>query len=61
MKMGVHLQNIGYHTTQHEAVTEQFAQTLEEKDRKVASLQHQIKLLLQRISERMGTELLLKG
>jgi transposase len=35
--------------TQHEAVSEQFAQTLQEKDRKVALLEHQIKLLLQRI------------
>jgi transposase len=34
---------------QHEAVTEQFTQTLQEKERKVASLEHQIKLLLQRI------------
>ena len=34
---------------QHEAVTAQFTQTLEEKDRQVASLEHQIKLLLQRI------------
>jgi transposase len=36
--------------TQHEAVTEQFTLTLEEKQRQVASLEHQIKLLLQRIS-----------
>jgi chromosome segregation ATPase len=35
--------------TQHAAVTEQFALTIEEKDRQVASLEHQIKLLLQRI------------
>ena len=34
---------------QHEAVTEQFTITLQEKDRKVASLQHRIKLLLQKI------------
>ena len=34
---------------QHEATVEQFTQTLEEKDRKVASLEHQVKLLLQRI------------
>ena len=34
---------------QHEAVTAQFTQTLEDKDRQVASLEHQIKLLLQRI------------
>lgn len=34
---------------QHGAVTEQFTQTLEEKDRKVAALEHRIKLLLQKI------------
>ncbi len=34
---------------QHEAVTAQFTETLEEKDRQVASLEHQIKLLLQQI------------
>ncbi|WP_339910129.1 hypothetical protein [Symmachiella dynata] len=34
---------------QHQAVVEQFAQTLEEKERQVAALEHQIKLLLQRI------------
>jgi transposase len=34
---------------QHEAVAEQFTQTLEEKERQVAALEHQIKLLLQRI------------
>lgn len=35
--------------TQHQAVAEQFTQTLAEKERQVASLEHQIKLLLQRI------------
>lgn len=35
--------------SQHEAVTAQFTQTLEDKQRQVASLEHQIKLLLQRI------------
>ncbi len=35
--------------TQHQAVVEQFTQTLEEKQRQVASLEHQIKLLLQRV------------
>ena len=35
---------------QHEAVTEQFTQSLQEKDRQVAALEHQIKLLLRRIS-----------
>jgi transposase len=34
---------------QHEATLEQFTQTLGEKDRQLASLEHQIKLLLQRI------------
>ena len=34
---------------QHQAVTEQFTQTLEAKQRDIASLEHQIKLLLQRI------------
>ncbi len=34
---------------QHEAVAEQFEITLEEKDRKVAALEHRIKLLLQKI------------
>lgn len=34
---------------QHQAVVEQFTQTLEEKERQVAALEHQIKLLLQRI------------
>ena len=34
---------------QHAAVAEQFAATLVEKDRKVSQLEHQIKLLLQRI------------
>jgi len=34
---------------QHQAVTEQFTISLEEKDRKVASLEHRIKLLLQKI------------
>jgi transposase len=34
---------------QHEAVTEQFTQSLQEKERKVASLEHRIKLLLQKI------------
>lgn len=34
---------------QHQAVARQFAQTLEEKDRSIAALEHQIKLLLQRI------------
>jgi transposase len=34
---------------QHVAVSEQFAQSLEEKQRQVAALEHQIKLLLQRI------------
>ena len=43
--------NDQFHQTQaqHEAVTAQFTQTLEEKQREVASLEHQIKLLLQRI------------
>ena len=36
-------------TAQHEAVTQQFTATLTEKDRKVAALEHQIKLLLQRV------------
>jgi transposase len=35
--------------TQHQAVVEQFTQTLAGKDRNIASLEHQIKLLLQRI------------
>ena len=35
--------------SQHQAVVEQFTQTLEQKQREVASLEHQIKLLLQRI------------
>lgn len=35
--------------SQHEAVAAQFTQTLDEKQRQVASLEHQIKLLLQRI------------
>ncbi|HIF33441.1 MAG TPA: IS66 family transposase [Planctomycetaceae bacterium] len=34
---------------QHQAVVEQFSQTVEDKQRQVASLEHQIKLLLQRI------------
>jgi transposase len=34
---------------QHQAVAEQFTQTLEEKDRNIAALEHQIKLLLERI------------
>lgn len=34
---------------QHDAVAEQFEITLEEKDRKVAALEHRIKLLLQKI------------
>ena len=34
---------------QHEAISAQFTATLVEKDRKVATLEHQIKLLLQRI------------
>jgi transposase len=34
---------------QHEAVTEQFTQSLQEKERKVVSLEHRIKLLLQKI------------
>ena len=34
---------------QHQAVVEQFTQTLKEKERQVAALEHQIKLLLQRI------------
>ena len=34
---------------QHQAVTEQFTITLEEKDRQVASLEHRIKLLLLKI------------
>lgn len=34
---------------QHEAVTEQFTQTLAEKDQSISELEHQIKLLLQRI------------
>lgn len=35
--------------TQHQAVVEQFTQTLAEKTRQVTTLEHQIKLLLQRI------------
>ena len=35
--------------SQHEAVAEQYNQQLEEKQRRVAALEHQIKLLLQRI------------
>lgn len=35
--------------SQHQAVVEQFTQTLEEKERQVAALEHQIKLLLLRI------------
>lgn len=34
---------------QHQAVSQQFTQTLEEKQREITSLEHQIKLLLQRI------------
>jgi transposase len=34
---------------QHQAVARQFAQTLEEKERSIAALEHQIKLLLQRV------------
>ena len=34
---------------QHQAVVDQFSQTIEEKQRQVASLEHEIKLLLQRI------------
>jgi transposase len=34
---------------QHEAVAAQFTETLQEKDRQVAALEHQVKLLLQRI------------
>jgi transposase len=34
---------------QHQAVVEQFSQTIDDKQRQVASLEHQIKLLLQRI------------
>jgi transposase len=34
---------------QHAAVVEQFAQTLAEKDQRLASLEHQVKLLMQRI------------
>ena len=35
--------------SQQQAIVEQFTQTLEEKERQVAALEHQIKLLLQRI------------
>lgn len=35
--------------TQHRAVTEQFTETIQEKQQQVAALEHQIKLLLQRI------------
>ena len=35
--------------TQHDATVDQFTLTLEEKDRQVATLEHQVKLLLQRI------------
>jgi len=35
--------------SQHEATAQQFSETLEEKERQVAALEHQIKLLLQRI------------
>lgn len=35
---------------QHAATTEQFTETLGEKDRQIASLEHQIKLLLRRIT-----------
>ena len=34
---------------QHDAVVAQFVLSLEEKDRKVAALEHRIKLLLQKI------------
>ena len=34
---------------QHAAVVDQFVLTLQEKDRKVATLEHRIKLLLQKI------------
>ena len=34
---------------QHQATTAQFSETLQEKDRRVAALEHQIKLLLQKI------------
>lgn len=34
---------------QQEALTQQFSETLEEKDRKVSALEHQIKILLQQI------------
>lgn len=36
-------------TAEHTAVTQQFVQQLDEKERQVAALEHQIKLLLQRI------------
>jgi len=36
-------------TAQHEAVTQQFTATLEEKDRRLSALEHQLKILLQQI------------
>ena len=36
-------------SAQHEAVTQQFTATLEAKDRQLSALEHQIKILLQRI------------
>ena len=40
---------LGQSQSQHEAVTAQYNQRLEEKQRRVAALEHQVKLLLQRI------------
>jgi transposase len=42
-------QRLAEAAAQHGATVEQFSQSLEEKDRKVAALEHQVKLLLQRI------------
>ncbi|MEX0792285.1 MAG: hypothetical protein WD045_04080 [Pirellulaceae bacterium] len=36
-------------TAQHEAVTAQFTESLEEKQQKISTLEHQLKLLLQKI------------
>lgn len=45
----LHQDQLAQAHAQHAAVAEQFSQTLAEKDQQVASLKHQIKLLLQRI------------
>jgi transposase len=46
----IHQDQLAQAHAQHAAVAEQFSQTLAEKDQQVASLKHQIKLLLQRIT-----------